>query len=313
VTEAEEWERQADAAAEALTAEVDQLESSWPGPSDSFRPFWTAVKVLNDRIRTAPAIKLDDKLHLHHRVNELCHRARSEQRVRAEQTRALLERLTDALALAEETLGEARTIEAVQEVRADLNLLRSQIESASATLRRTGVWERWQTLNHAAWERLTELWAENEKVLSAILDEAESMLGRADARAAKETVKRFHAVSGELECSHRALKTLRARAHDVWSRADEVGREKHARFLEQAAGRVERWRQAQARRSRQHASVEREIAALEREIERASTGVAQALLRGQIDERRRTLAALESEERDLQRQIEDTERALAGG
>jgi hypothetical protein len=40
--------------------------------------------------------------------------------------------------------------------------------------------------------------------------------------------------------------------------------------------------------------------------------VGQALLRGQIEERRKALTALESEERDLQRQIEDTERVLSG-
>lgn len=312
MTEPEDWEKQADAVAAELGQEVDGLEANWPGSGESFRPFWASVKDLNERIRTAPAIKLDDKLQLHHRVNELCHRARSEQREQIEQQQAVEARLSEGLDLAREALEDARTISGVQEVRADLALLRSQIESASPRLRRSGLWERWQEINRAAWELLNGLWTDNERVLATILDEASSRADRGDARGAKETIKRFHAASSELECSHRELRALRARAHEVWKKADEVGREKHARYLEQAAGRIERWRLAQARRNRQRASIERDLVVLQRELDRASTGVAQAMLRGQIEERRKALASLESEEQDLQRQIEDTERALSG-
>jgi chromosome segregation ATPase len=313
VVDPDDWEKQADAVAAELGQEVDSLKTTWPGPGESFRPFWTRVKELNERIRTAPAIKLDDKLELHQRVNELCHKARGEQRERIEQQQALEARVADGLLLASESLAEARTISGIQEVRADLALLRSQIELASFQLRRSGLWDRWQELNRAAWERLNELWSENESVLVTILDEAATKAERGDARGAKEAVKRFHATSSELECSHRGLRSMRTRAHEVWKKADEVGREKHARYLEQAAGRVERWRQAQARRHRQRASIEHDLAVLQRELDRASTGVGQALLRGQIEERRKALAALESEEQDLQRQIEDTEREISGG
>lgn len=313
MTEAEVWEQQADAAALALSEEVDRLEGRWPEPTDSFRAFWSSVKDLNERIRTAPAIKLDDKLRLQHRVNELCHRARTEQRQRVERQRALESKLAEGLDLAQETLAESTTLPAVQEVRADLALLRSQIESASAQLRRSGIWERWQEINHAAWTKLTELWAENERVLAEVLDDAEARVQRSDARGAKDTIKRFHAASADLECSHRALKALRGRAHEIWKRADEIGREKHARYLEQAAGRVERWRQAQGRRQRQRAGIEREITLLERQLDRSLTGVGQALLRGQIEERRKALAALQTEEQELERQIQSVERALAQG
>lgn len=311
--EAELWEQQADAAASALSQEIDRVEGGWPGPTESFRSFWSSVKDLNDRIRTAPAIKLDDKLQLQHRVNELCHRARTEQRQRLEQLRELETKLGEGLDLTQETLAEAATIAAVQEVRADLALLRSQIESSSASLRKTGLWERWQVINHAAWTKLTELWGSNETVLAATLDEADLRVQQADARGAKDTIKRFHAASSELECSHRALKSLRSRANEIWKQADNVGREKHARYLEQAAGRVERWRQAQARRHRQRASIEHDISVLERELDRSSSGVGQALLRGQIEERRKALVTLQSEEKELERQIETVERALTQG
>ncbi len=311
MSDAELWEQQADAAAAALAAEVDGLEAAWPGQMESFRTFWTTVKDLNERIRTAPAIKLDDKLQLQHRVNELCHQARGEQRQRAEQLREVESKLLEGLGLAQENLAEADAIPAVQEVRADLALLRSQIESSSAQLRKTGIWERWQEINHSAWTRLTELWSENERTLAVALDEAEAQIQHLDARQAKEAIKRFHAASSELECSHRALKSMRSRAHEIWKRADEIGREKHARYLEQAAGRVERWRQSQARRRQQRASIERDIALLERQLDRASSGVGQAMLRGQIEERRKALSALQTEERQIDRQIEDVERDLA--
>lgn len=306
----EDWTRQADDAASALSAEVNGLESQWPGAGESFRGFWTAVKELNERIRTAPAIKLDDKLALQHRVNELCRRARDDQRVRREDFEHLRAQVADSLELARETLADAATIATVQEVRADLALLRKQIESASSQLRGSGAWEQWQELNRTAWERLNALWDQNEGVLTAMLADAEQHIERSDSRAAKEAIKRFHSMAADLECSHRALKQLRDRAHGLWERANDLGREKHARFLEQASGRVDRWRQAQLRRSRQRESIEREIAVLGRQLDNASSGVAQALLRGQIEERKRALSSLLLQERDLQRQIDETERTL---
>lgn len=313
MSDAELWEQQADATAAALRHEIEEIEEVWPAPTENFRSFWSRIKGLNERIRTAPAIKLDDKLQLQHRVNELCHRARTEQRERVERLVELEAKLEEGLLLAQETLSDATTIPEVQAVRADLALIRSQIESSSAPLRRTGLWERWQEINHAAWTRLTNLWDVNERTLSAILDEAATRAQASDARGAKDAIKRFHATSAELECSHRELKSLRSRAHDIWKAADDIGREKHARYLEQAAGRVERWRQAQARRHHQRTSIERDIALLERQLDRSSTGVGQALLRGQIEERRKALAALASEEQELERQIENVERSLAGG
>src|SRR5690348_14428099 len=78
----EEWERRADKFAAAATAELTELENRfWPEPEHgSFRGFWPVVRSLNERVRIAPAIKLDDKLTLQHRINELCQRARRDQR-----------------------------------------------------------------------------------------------------------------------------------------------------------------------------------------------------------------------------------------
>jgi hypothetical protein len=243
-------------------------------------------------------------------VNELCHRAREEQRERAEQLQALETRLAEVMDLAEENLNEANSVSAIQEVRADLNLVRKQIDESAVQLRRSGLWDRWQKSNHTAWERLQAIWAENEQLLIGTLDEAEERVKQSDPRGAKDAIKRFHAAVPEHECSHRALKSLRARSNALWQKADAISRERHARFLEQAAGRVDRWKQQQGREERRRAAIEREIEALERQVAQASTGVAHALLRGQLEERRKELQRSEATGRELQRQIDEAQGTL---
>lgn len=313
MADAAAWEQQADAEAARLGAAIDGLQETWPGPNTTFRLFWLGMKDVSERIRTAPAIKLDDKLHLQYRVHELCLKARAEQKERRERLSVLETRAREVLDLAEETLNGNLRISTVQEVRADLALLRDQIQPFSGILRKSGLWERWQAVNKATWTRLTELWGLNEGRLSALLDEASTSIERGDPRGAKEAVKKFHTTAGELECSHRVLRVLRSRANGIWKQADKMSREKHAQYLRHAAGRVERWKQAQARRSRERVSIERDIGALEIELDRASTGIGQALLRGRIEERKKALSVLLSEERDIQRQIESAEQARARG
>lgn len=309
-----EWEQQADRAAVELGAEVSALESAyWPDPpGKSFRSFWPQVKDLNERVRTAPAIKLDDKLRLQHHLNELCHRARVDGKRLRDEREARERELMDALTLAGETLEDARSIDEIQEVRSYIAALRERVTAASREVRASALWSRWQALNQAAWAKLNETWTANEAILRATLDEAEHLLDAGNVREAKEAIKRFHTESATHQCSHQSLRNLRAQSTGLWQRANDLGREKHARYVEHTAKRIEQWRSVLHHHQRVRSALEREIAQLERQTSAAGTQIAAALLRGQLEQRRRELTRLETEDRDLEKRIEAAETAAAG-
>jgi hypothetical protein len=309
--EPEEWEQQAAAFAGELKAVIDDLEATyWPEPpNSSFRPFWTTIKELNERLRTAQAVTLEDKLALQHRLNELCQRARQDQKAlqvaREQQQKEILE----SLDLAREGLSSAESVDAIQEIRADLSLLRERVQSAPRSVARA-VWPSWQEINTQAWTRLNETWERNEVGLSALLDEAEVHLSEGRIRETRERIKQFHEDLAQHECSHRAVRALRSRAHALWSRADEAGKQRREQYVEQAARRLDYWKRLQARRATARQTIEREIVMLERQAGSAPTGVGAALLRGQLEERRKALHTIDLEDRQLQERIDGVERSL---
>ena len=310
-----EWQQLADRVAETLGQEIVTLEAEfWPDPPDgTFRAFWIRVRDVNERVRTAPAIKLDDKLALQHRINELCQRARQAQRALQQRRSAERQEIKEAIALAAETLAEARDVTAIQEVRVELMELRQRITGLDAMTRREDrqqIWEAWQQTNQAAWERLNDTWHANERELTALLDRAEEYVRAGEPRSAKDSIKAFHAAVPVYECSHRAVRTLRGRANELWQAADSVAREKHSAYLANMARRMQYWRADQQRNERERHDLALQIAELETRAERAATDVGAALVRGQLAERRRALATLEAAERDLARQLEAAELVL---
>lgn len=314
--DAVEWQQLADRIAESLGNEVTLLESDfWPQPQNgSFRSFWPRVRELNERVRTAPAIKLDDKLALQHRLNELCQRARRDQKALQTEITARREEMVAGIALAVDSIREARTVDQLQEVRSDLAALRGRITTMDSALRRDDrqeVWNTWQQANQAAWDRLTELWRENEQVLSATLDEAQESLQAGEPRAAKDRIKTFHSLVASHECTHRTLRSLRSRANGLWREADELSRQKHATYLANMGRRVQHWRSLRSRNERARFEMEHQIAALELRAAEATTDVGAAFVRGQLAECRRALAEIDAADRDLARQIDAAELALS--
>src|SRR5947209_2586761 len=109
--DAVEWQRVAGQAAAALNAEIDALEARfWPvTPGTSFRDFWQRIDGLKERVRTAPAIMLDDKLALQHRLAELCKRARQDQKLAQQRAAADRHELLNRIGEAREEVGDARS------------------------------------------------------------------------------------------------------------------------------------------------------------------------------------------------------------
>ncbi len=310
-----EWEELADHIALQLHDAISRLEEhAWALPIDRFgQTFWPQVRELNQRVRTAPAIKLDDKLALQRRMNELCQRARQHHKSLHQRANQEREELCDAIGLAREALDGKPSLADVHQVRADLAALRERLRSVESLLRRTDrqqIWHAWQQTNQLAWSRLNELWQSNERILIALLDEAQEWLASGETRAAKERIKAFHLAASSHECAHQRLRALRARASTLWEEANAHAREKHEAYLIHARKRLDSWKVTRERNSRLVADIAHEISKLEQQAGHASTDVAAAMARGQIAERRRALAEVEVMNRDLQQRISAAESAL---
>jgi len=313
-----DWEAQAEHNVTELSQELDGLESDfWPvRPQGSFRNFWERSSALSQRIRTTPAITLDDKIGLQTRLAELVGRAREDQRQLQQENAAQKTDLREHLALASESLADATTISELQEIRADLALARESIARLGTGFPRadrTAIWEEWQGVNQAAWERLNQLWSENEQRLEYILDAAQKQLGRGESRPAKESIQSFHAGMTADACSHRAAKRLRSRANVLWEQANAVAREKHTAYLATSQKRIRAWTQSRQRNQGIRENLRSELARLEEQVQGATTGMASALLQGQVDGLRRDLERLEREDQELDRRIQAARETLERG
>jgi hypothetical protein len=315
VSEPEAWEAAADETARALGLLIDDLAASLQAGSRApGRSFWEKLRELQDGVRTAPAIKLDDKLALQARLRGLSEQARRERKAARQAAAALKSALQDRIVLASEAVDVATSAQELHEIRSELRVLRERVESEGRSLDRAGreaVWQAWQSVNQAAWDALNRVWESNEASLRAILDEAGRQVAAGQPAAARERVKAFHAEAAALECSHRSIRELRAAAGELWQRADELGRQKHAAYLQFASRRLDHWRGQQARLERSRRGFEEDLDQLARTLAAATTDVAAALVRGQIEQTRKALLEIDREQRDLSRRIESAESALS--
>jgi hypothetical protein len=217
------------------------------------------------------------------------------------------------LRLGDEALGAADSVESVQEIRADLTLLRKRIEEEGHSVDRASresVWTHWQETNQRAWQALNACWRRNEDHLRSILDGARGRVSAGDAPGAREQVRTFHSAVGTHECSHRALRELRAVAAAIWAEAEVLARARREAHRRWAGERVEGWKRARERVRRERAAIEGEIAVLERQAAGAPTDVGAALLRGRLAERRKALAEVDNAASKLDQQIDAAEATL---
>lgn len=310
--EPQEWQRLAEELASDVASELEGIEGEfWPDPSDpSFRSFWPRIRMLSERLRTAPAIDIENKLQLLGRVRRLTKRARQDQEVYfAEQRHRKAETLDRIEELRSQALESSRPEES-HPLRQQLAAMRDAVSEMELPTRgdRQEVWDAWRAASRQLWDHLSGQWAANETALAALLDEARKHLDRGQIRETRELVRRFNAQSREREVSHKSGRVLRGRANTLWREASEVAQAKHEAFVATAPARVERWKQVKGRNASAIAKLRAEVAELEHNID--SGGVAAAFARAMIDEKLRELGRLESTIGSLDDRIEDAEAAL---
>ncbi|SRR5579884_543417 len=312
--EPQEWQRLASEIATEVGDALDQLETEfWPQPSDpSFRRFWPRIRSLSERLRTAPAIDIEDKLRLLSRIRHLTRRAREDQEIYFVEQRHRKQETMERIAECRDQALASSVPSQVRGLRQELIALRDGFAQLDLPTRsdRQEVWHNWQSAGQEIWDRLNQLWSTNEESLEQLLNQAQTHLDKGIVREARESIRRFNARCREVEVSHKAERTLRARANALWRDADELAKTKHEAFVSTAPERVGRWKQARGRNAQAIDRIRSEIDQLARAS--TETGVAAAFAKAMIEEKTKELDRLESTNDSLEERIEDTEAALSG-
>ena len=310
----QEWQRLADEVAAEVSSELDAVESEfWPEPSDpSFRTFWPRIRTLSERLRTAPAIDIENKLALLGRIRQLTKKAREDQEVYFSEQRHRKQELLDRI---EELRSAALGTDDPEEIRShrqDLAAMRQLLTEVQLPTRgdRQETWQAWQTATQEVWDHLSAVWTEAENDLNQLLDNAQVRLDRGQVREARELVRKFNEQVKDREVSHKSSRTLRSRANAIWKDANEVGKAKHEAFVATAPQRVERWKQVKGKNAAAITRLRAEIEQLEQNMDASS--VAAAFARAMMDDKVRELDRLETTNDSLEERIESTEAALTG-
>jgi hypothetical protein len=106
------------------------------------------------------------------------------------------------------------------------------------------------------------------------------------------------------------MKVLRARANALWDRATVLSREQHDAYVVIARKRLDYMRRLLMRAEQNRQRVESDVSSLEINLQQTRTDVAAALLRGQLEERRKELRRLQTETAGLIQRISETEKVV---
>lgn len=311
----QEWQIRADRIANELGEEIDTVERDFlgEGATANLRNFWSRFRDLKEKVRVAPAIKLDDKLALERRLRGLGSRAYKLQEASmarsSERKAELLPRLEAVKAYAS-TESSPRELRGV---RRDLDALRKEFDSDQglAPADRQALWEAWRAVNQFVWDRVTSRWAENETVLRGILTQARQDLDRGNASAARQNTRRFFEALKTHEAKQDAVAELKSEADAIRREAEDAEERKAATRVGSvpapAVNALDTWRSELERNRDALGRLTEEAAEIEQRVNSADSILEQAMLRGTLVEKRKKVVELERTNRLLQQRIGQTE------
>lgn len=311
----QEWQIRADQVAAALGEEVDALQQTFFAESSdpTYRAFWPRFRDLKERVRTAPAIKLEAKLDLERRLRDLGSRAYKAQEAAYSGSSERKTELLSAIASLRATAEGEDSPRALRTLRRDLDAVRSGFDTGSPLVPgdRQAVWDAWRDASQFVWQRLTGIWEQNETHLREILGAARSQLEGGNTAAARQGVGRFFEALRSHESRQNTINSLKAEAEAIRRDADQAeerrASERRATQQAQLASPVEGWRSELDRNREAAAKLAEEVAGLEQEYQESGSILDQAMIRGTLVDKRQKLAELERSNRALEQRIEQTE------
>lgn len=314
----QEWQIRADQIAAELNADVDSLAADClPADAHEFnaRRFWPRFRSLKDRVRTAPAIRLEAKLELERRLRGIGAKAYKAQEVVSAGSRDRRDEIMREIAALRAGADNERDPRALRLMRRDFDRLREQFDNGPALTPpdRQSVWDAWREANQYAWQKLVDMWAANETELRSILADARQAAEKGNANVLRQSVGRFFESLRRHEAKQDAVVEMKAEADALRRQADEI--EERSAAARTPAQRVARaptadgFRAEIARHGEMIARLADEIASLEQQMQESGSILEQAMLRGTVVEKKRKRSELERASRTLEQKIEQMEEA----
>jgi hypothetical protein len=313
----QQWQVRADEIAESLHNDVETLDKDFfaPEADGNLRAFWPRFRDLKEKVRTAPAIKLEAKLDLEKRLRNLGSRAYKTQEATfahsGERKEELLASIA-ALRTPADTLDNARDL---RNLRRELDRVREQFGSGSPLVSsdRQQVWDAWREASQYVWQRLTATWEANETQLRAILADARQQLESGNANGTRQAVARFFEGLRTHEARQEAVVQMKAEAEGIRREADNIEQRKEVqRATSQAVNvvpAIDTWRAELDRNREAIARLSDDVSTLEKQFEESTSILEQAMVRGNLVDKKRKLTEYERSTRTLQQRIEQTEEA----
>ncbi len=311
----QQWQIRADQIATSLGEEVDALNTDFFGEAGdtSMRGFWPRLRDLKERVRTAPAIRLEAKLDLERRLRSLGSRAYKAQEVVYAHSS---QRKTQLLASIEQVRISSESVSAPRDlrgIRRSLDDIRQQFDSGAQLVPpdRQAVWDAWRGANQFVWQRLTDGWAENEAQLRELIAVARNYIENGEVAAAKQAVPRFFDALKTRECKQETMTALKSEAESIRRAADQLESRKVAeRVISQqprVVPAVDSWRAELERNRESMARLQEEITVLDMQFQSSASILEQAMVRGSLVDKKRKLAEYERSAKALLRRIEQSE------
>jgi hypothetical protein len=311
----QQWQIRADHIAESLSNDVEALDKDFfSGEAEgNLRAFWPRFRDLKEKVRTAPAIKLEDKLDLEKRLRNLGSRAYKTQEQTFARSGERKEELLASIASLRtpaDTLDNARDL---RNLRRELDRVREQFGSGSPLVSsdRQQVWDAWREASQHVWQRLTSTWDENETQLRAILADARQQLENSNGNGTRQAVARFFEGLRTHEAKQEAVVQMKAEAEGLRREADSIEQRKEVqRSANQTVNivpAVDTWRAELDRNRESIARLTDDVSALEKQIEESTSILEQAMVRGNLVDKKRKLTEYERSTRTLEQRIEQTE------
>ena len=222
----QQWQIRADEVAESLNGDVEALNRDFFSPESdgNLRAFWPRFRDLKERVRTAPAIKLEAKLDLEKRLRTLGSRAYKAQEATFAQSSERKDELLAAIAALRAPADTLDTARDLRNLRRELDRVREQFGSGSPLVSsdRQQVWDAWREASQHVWQRLTSTWDANEAQLRELLTEARRQLESGNANGTRQAVARFFEGLRTYEARQEAVTQMKAGAEGLRREADAI-------------------------------------------------------------------------------------------
>lgn len=311
----QQWQIRADEVAESLNGDVEALNRDFFSPESdgNLRAFWPRFRDLKERVRTAPAIKLEAKLDLEKRLRTLGSRAYKAQEATFAQSSERKDELLAAIAALRAPADTLDTARDLRNLRRELDRVREQFGSGSPLVSsdRQQVWDAWREASQHVWQRLTSTWDANEAQLRELLTEARRQLESGNANGTRQAVARFFEGLRTYEARQEAVTQMKAEAEGLRREADGIEQRKEVqRVASQTVNvvpAVDTWRAELDRNREAIARLSEDVSSLEKQFEESTSILDQAMVRGNLVDKRRKLTEYERSTRALEQRIEQTE------